>query len=280
MRRTFEVGFWIALYAGNAVFNSIISRLDHPDTAAWEPWCWECSSALMSLVLVAGVARMEDRWPLRMEAWRTSLPWHLLASIAYSLLHVAGMIALRKLVYAAVGGRYDFGDWWPHFGYEYLKDVRSYFGVAVTVAFYRFWRLRRQGEARLLDAPDQGPPVEPVDRPERFLVRKLGREFLLAAGEIEWAQAAGNYVNLHVRGRDYPLRSTMAVLEARLDPARFLRVHRGYIVNLDCLAEIEPLESGDARLKLRDGALLPCSRRYRAQLRERSGEPAATDVRG
>jgi hypothetical protein len=233
----------------------------------------------MSLVLVAGVARVEDRWPLRLEALRTSLPWHLLASVAYSLLHVAGMIALRTLVYAAVGGHYDFGSWWSHFGYEYLKDVRSYFGVAATVVFYRFWRLRRQGEARLLDAPDQGPPVEPVDRPERFLVRKLGREFLLAASEIEWAQAAGNYVNLHVRGRDYPLRSTMAALEARLDPARFVRVHRGYIVNLDCLAEIEPLESGDARLKLRDGALLPCSRRYRMQLRERSGEAAGAALR-
>ncbi|BBD80745.1 hypothetical protein ALSL_2119 [Aerosticca soli] len=59
-----------------------------------------------------------------------------------------------------------------------------------------------------------------------------------------------------------------------------MRVHRGCIVNLDGLTEIEPLESGDARLKLRDGTLLPCSRRYRAQLRERSGEPAAADVRG
>ena len=136
--------------------------------------------------------------------------------------------------------------------------------------------MRWQGEARLLSAPDEGPPVEPVERPERFLVRKVGKEFLLNAREIEWLQAAGNYVNLHVHGRDYPLRTTMAAIEERLDPARFVRVHRSYFVNLDFLAEIEPLDTGDARLKLRDGAAIPCSRRYRAQLRERFGEaPAA-----
>jgi DNA-binding LytR/AlgR family response regulator len=81
-------------------------------------------------------------------------------------------------------------------------------------------------------------------------------------------------VNLHVRGRDYPLRATMAGIEGRLDPERFVRVHRSHFVNLDYLAEIEPLESGDARLQLRDGASIPCSRRYRAALRERFGSVA------
>jgi Response regulator of the LytR/AlgR family len=111
-----------------------------------------------------------------------------------------------------------------------------------------------------------------VERPERFLVRKLGRDFLVNAREIEWLQASGNYVNLHVRGRDYPLRTTMAAIKDRLDPVRFVRVHRSYFVNLDYLAEIEPLETGDARLILRDGARVPCSRRYRTPLRERFGE--------
>ena len=73
---------------------------------------------------------------------------------------------------------------------------------------------RLQGEASLLAAPDDdAPPLEPVERPERFLVRKLGREFLVAAADIEWLQASGNYVNLRVRGRDYPLRSTIAAIE-------------------------------------------------------------------
>ena len=86
---------------------------------------------------------------------------------------------------------------------------------------------------------------------------------------VEWLQAAGNYVNLHVRGRDYPLRSTMSAIEAQLDPSRFVRIHRGYIVNLDQVASIEPLDTGDARVHLRDSHVLPCSRRHREQLRLR-----------
>ena len=136
---------------------------------------------------------------------------------------------------------------------------------------YRLLLRRWQGEASLLAEPDEGPPLEPVDRPERFLIRKLGREFLVAANDIEWLQAAGNYVNLRVRGHDYPLRSTIAGIESRLDPRRFARIHRSYVVALDHVASIEPLDSGDARVHLRDGTVLPCSRRYRQDLRTRTG---------
>lgn len=275
-RRTFEVGFWVAVYVMNATFNSVVSQIDHPRVAAWEPWLWEWSSALVMLALVPAVIAVERRWPIRFDTWRRNLPIHLLASVPYSLIHVAGMVALRTLAYASQGEHYDFGPWLPTWGYEYLKDVRTYLSVIATVTLYHLWLMRLQGEARLLVAPDDGPPVEPVERPERFLVRKLGKEFLINAREIEWLQASGNYVNLHVRGRDYPLRTTMAGIEDRVDPSRFVRVHRSYMVNLDYLAEIEPLDTGDARLSLRDGARIPCSRRYRAQLRERFGEAVPT----
>jgi hypothetical protein len=273
-RRPFEVGAWLLIFALNAIFNSIDTHIDHAGRlAAWEPWVWEWSSALVMLALLPAVIALERRWPIRFDTWRRNLPLHLLASLPFSLLHVIGMIALRKPAYAVAGWHYEFGPWWFNFGYEYLKDIRTYFLIVGVLVLYRLWLLRQQGEARLLAEPDDGSPVEPVERPERFLVRKLGKEFLLNASEIEWLQASGNYVNLHVRGRDYPLRATMAGIEDRLDPARFVRVHRSYFVNLDYLAEIEPLETGDARLQMRDGAKIPCSRRYRAALRERFGQP-------
>ena len=90
-------------------------------------------------------------------------------------------------------------------------------------------------------------------------MRKLNREFLIPVADIEWLHAEGNYVALHLRGHDYLLRSTMAAIEAR--------IHRGYIVNLDLVTEIEPLEYGDARVLLRDGSRLPCSRNYREALK-------------
>jgi DNA-binding LytR/AlgR family response regulator len=71
----------------------------------------------------------------------------------------------------------------------------------------------------------------------------------------------------HLRGHHHLLRSTMACVESRLDPARFSRVHRSWIVNLDRVAEIGPLDDGDARLRMRDGSTVPCGRRYRDALR-------------
>ncbi|HEY9130310.1 MAG TPA: LytTR family DNA-binding domain-containing protein [Dyella sp.] len=276
-RRPFEVGFWIAFFVLNATFNSVTSTMDHPGLAPWEPWCWEWSSAMVMLALIPAVVAGQRRWPIRFETWRTSLPWLLLGSVLFSLVHVGGMVLLRTLVYTAMGRRYEFGSW-EVWGYEYLKDVRSYAGIVALIALYQLWRTRFQGEARLLAEPDEGPPVEPVERPERFLVRKLGKEFLINAREIEWLQASGNYVNLHVRGRDYPLRATMASIEEKLDPTRFVRVQRSYFINLDYLAEIEPLETGDARLTMQGSMKIPCSRRYRAQLRERFGEAGRAEV--
>jgi len=277
-RRTVEVGFWVLATVVSATFNSIVVVLDvereNLGIAPWQPTTWEWSSSLVLLALVPVVIAFEKRVPLRYGLLRRNLPLHLLFSVAFSFAHVGAMVALRKLVYYFVGGNYDFGYWPKELFYEYLKDWRTYAGILATVYLYRLWLLRLQGEARLLDAPDEGAPVEPIERPERFLVRKLGKEFLVAANDIEWMQASANYVNLHVRGRDYPLRTTMAALEPRLDPARFVRVHRSYMVNLDCLQEIEPLESGDARLRMRDGQAIPCSRRYRSALRGRVAEPA------
>ena len=240
-----EPGFWILHFLVSAVANSITVNMDvqRMDLAfqAWQPAVWETSSSLVALALVPAVAWFTRRWPLYLDNWRRMLPLWLLASVAWSALHVAGMVAVRKLAYASVGDAYDFGIWWREFGYEYLKDVRSFAGMALLMEGYRLLLRRMQGEASLLSAPDEGPPLEALDRPERFLVRKLGREFLVPAADIEWLQASGNYVNLRVRGHDYPLRSTIAGIGERLDPARFARIHRSYIVNLDQVASIEPL---------------------------------------
>ncbi|HRQ66528.1 MAG TPA: LytTR family DNA-binding domain-containing protein, partial [Xanthomonadaceae bacterium] len=107
--------------------------------------------------------------------------------------------------------------------------------------------------------------------PQRLLVKMLGREFLINVRDVEWLEASGNYVNLRVGQRSYPFRGTMAGIEQRLDPNHFARVHRGFIVNLDQVSEIEPLDTGDARILMRCGARLPLSRRYRSVLKDRLG---------
>ena len=276
-RRPVEIGYWVVGYAISAATNSATALMDVRraglDFAAWEPVVWEWSSILVMLALVPALVWFTRRVPMHLDTWRRALPLHLAASVVWSLLHVTGMVALRKLAYTTQGSVYDFGEWPREFGYEYLKDIRSYAGMVTTIEVYR-WLLRRlQGEASILahaddaSTPALGNVASMADRPERFLVRKLGKEFLVAASDVEWIQAADNYVNLHVRGRDYPLRATMASIEQQFDPARFVRVHRSYMVNLDCIGEIEPLDTGDARIVMRDGYSIPCSRRHRDALR-------------
>lgn len=274
-RRSFEIGFWLIFLLVNATANSVTVSMDvvrvglATRIAPWEPWVWETSSGLLWAALIPAIVAFSHRFPLHWDGWRRVLWWHIIASIVVCLIHVVGMVGLRKLAYAAMGSSYDFGDWGAELVYEYLKDARSYAGLLLVIEFYRLLLRRWQGEARLLDVPDEGPPLEPIERPERFLVRKLGREFLLAARDIEWLQASGNYVNLRVRGHYYPLRSTVASIAEKLDTARYARIHRSFLVNLDQVEAIEPLDSGDARVHMRDGTTLPCSRTYREALRQR-----------
>ncbi len=281
LRRSAEVAFWAILLLVQAAFNSVVTLIDLRSAgrpvAAWEPALWELSSALVVGLLIPAIVAFERRFPLHWDTLRRHLPWHLVGSVVYCSIHLAGMMALRHLAYSSMGAEYRLsGPWWAQWGYEYLKDVRSYALIVSSLVGYRFLLLRLQGEARVLDRPEDSsatgpaapapPPSLPVQRPERFLVRKLRREFLIAASDIAWLEAEANYVGLHVNGHDYLVRSTLADFLLQLDPTRFVRVHRSYAVNLDAVAEIEPLDSGDARLLMKDGSTVPCSRRYRSAL--------------
>jgi hypothetical protein len=271
-RRRNETVAWVSFLLLETTFNSIVAIMDAARSglriAPWEPMVWEFSSGLMLLALIPALLAFDRRVPLQWAQLPQRIGLHVLGSLVFSLTHIVGMEALRMLAYSLMGSRYTGFEHWPYvLVYEYLKDWRTYVLLLTLIYSYRLLLLRLQGEARLLAAPEEGAPEEPVERPERFLVRKLGKDFLVAARDIEWLEAAENYVNLHVRGHVYPLRSTMAAIEQRLDSTRFLRVHRRYIINLDQLAQIEPLDTGDARLLLKDGSKLPCSRTYRATLK-------------
>jgi len=268
-RRQAEIGFWVAVLSIHMLFNSITAWIDLRTAPFVQPLIWELSSALTVGVLIPALLAFERRFPLRWDTLRRHLPWHLAGTLVFCAVHVLVMMALRKAAYAMAGASYHFGNWATVLAYEYLKDVRSYVLILCAVLSYRLLLLRLQGEARVLDAPETAAGAEPAvppARPERFLVRKLRKEFLIAATDIEWLQAQGNYIGIHVNGHDYLLRSTLADFLGQLDPARFVQVHRSYAANLDRVAEIEPLDSGDARLRMKDGSQVPCSRRYRAAL--------------
>ncbi len=103
-------------------------------------------------------------------------------------------------------------------------------------------------------------------RPERFVVKSGGRIFFVNADEIDWIEAAGNYVQLHVGSQSHLLRQTMDGMEAELDPEKFLRIRRSIIVNMACIKELQSLSKGEYLIVLHNGAKLNSSRRYRCKL--------------
>ena len=92
--------------------------------------------------------------------------------------------------------------------------------------------------------------------------------FFLRPAEIDWMEAAGNYVRLHVGKKSHLIRETMKGLEDRLDPDTFVRIHRSRIVNLDRVRELQPWFHGEHLIVLTSGEQLTTSRRHSVRLQE------------
>lgn len=106
------------------------------------------------------------------------------------------------------------------------------------------------------------------DAPQRLLLRD-GRSILFVEDEeIEWVEADGDYVRVHVRGRAQLVRHTLAAMERRLKPATFTRIHRSAIVNVARIRELRTGRDRTAQIVLRDGTVLRVSRGYRDRVRE------------
>jgi len=115
--------------------------------------------------------------------------------------------------------------------------------------------------------------VKPARKPlDRLVIKSGGRVFFLKMDEIDWIEAASNYVRLHVGAEVHLLRETMNALESRLDANQFLRIHRSTIVNVERIQEFQPVFHGDYAVILKDGTELTLSRSYRSKLLDLFGE--------
>ena len=108
-------------------------------------------------------------------------------------------------------------------------------------------------------------------RTDRFVVKSGGRIFFVGTGEIDWIEAAGNYVKLHVGIDSHLIRETMNSVEAKLSPDLFVRIHRCHIVNIEQVRELQPWFNGEYVMFLKNGTRLTLSRGYRERLQERVG---------
>ncbi len=282
-RRVFlaQMAFLAVMLSAVAVSNVFTAIADEArggvHLAAWAPITWEFSSVLCVWLLLPVLGWWLSHFPLVHDGWVRNLPAHVLATLPFSLLHVGGMVLLRDVVYRLMGQHYDFGPWWPNWLYEYRKDFVSYWLLLVCILAFRLYGLWRDSrESIAAAAPPQEVPAasamgaaEPVsgDTPlERLVVRKLNREYIIAIADVDRVEADGNYVNVYAQGTAYPRRESLAALERKLDGRRFVRVHRGHLVNVDRIREIQPWDHGDYRIVLQDGTCVNLSRRYRERL--------------
>lgn len=258
----FEWGPWVLILAVGALVTlvNVTSKLleagrDNESMPWWHPFTWELSSLVVNMALAPFIGEAVRRWPPRRDNLARFVPIHLGLTVPYSLLHVGGMVWLRKAVYAASGGFYDFthGVLWRELFYEWRKDVLVYATFAAVYYVYRHYAAQQ--------AASNAPAAD-----DRIEIRDGGAAVFLAPTDILWVEAAGNYVEFNTATRAHLVRGTLATWEAKLTQRGFVRVHRSRLVNRAHVSAIKPTPSGDIEITLDTGRTLAGSRRYRAAL--------------
>lgn len=245
-----------------SVANDLARRGVRADPA--EPWIWELSSAASLLACFWLLLIADDVLRARVRSGWVRLAAYAAASFVFCAVHVALMVALRHLAYGLAGWHYGFGPWVGGLWYEYRKDVLTFIVMLVGITVWR--RLAsRAASAGPLTAPTVPATSEPAAAPT-FLVRTPQGDLLIRADEIDWVEAQGNYVALHVQGQARLMRHTLAEMQTRLAPHGFIRTHRRALVNRERMQAILTPDLGEPGVRLSSGQVAPLSESRRSEV--------------
>ncbi|MCG8413062.1 MAG: LytTR family transcriptional regulator [Pseudomonadales bacterium] len=231
-----------------------------------EAWATESTSVFSLGVLLLPLFYVFKRLDLTLANFRQKWIWLLPIFFGFSLLHVAGFVVLRKVLWAMGGQQYTFDPLLLELIYELRKDFLDFLIIFTLFYSYQFIIDRLRGEARFLDVENQQD-----NQRLQFLVKMLDREYLVKVEDIDWVQSASNYVVLHCGERHYPMRQTLKSLNDELSKSQFMRVHRTAIVNLQRVVDIQ--EKGELGVHLVSGELVPLSKTYLPELRNALSKP-------
>lgn len=270
-QKSYEIAFWAALLFLFSTVNATSIIIDHfrnnNSIPTWEPLLWEYSSALVLFVLILPLLYFDKKHPLKGKALFQNMAFHFLFTFLYVAAFIVGIIVIREWFYNLKGLDYDFGPLVIGYFYEYRKIFLAYLAILFIVYTYRFIFSRLEGEAKFIAEGENSSASPDELLSHRFLVKKLGKEFIVNLEDVDWIGSAGNYVNLHVGERIYPLRQTMTHMQNTLPKEEFIRIHRSSMVKIEQIFEITNIESGDQEIKLKTGKVLRLSRRYKEQLK-------------
>lgn len=235
------------------------------------PLLWELTSAavIVSLSPLIGLGVQRIR---RGIGWPLQVLWAAGTILAFSALHIAGMVGLRKLALATVGGSYSFGFSVSEFTYELRKDIVTCFMLGGA-----FWLAITRRKA-LAAAAAAVPSMTPS--PGVLWLRDGSARIRIEPGDIVGVSSAGNYVEYSLTGgRTHLVRGTLAAEESRLTKFNIVRVHRTRLVNLFRVTGLQSVGSGDFELTLDTGDVISGSRRYRAAIASIEGLAASATAR-
>lgn len=242
----------IGLIGAICVVNVLTIQHDDPELGVLRPTLWEGSSALVTLAIFALPAAVA-LWTHRSRPrWWQAAAVHLAVALTYSVLHVAGFVALRKLAYVVLMQEtYDFGDVSSEFFYEFRKDILAY-GTA-GIIFFLSLRLSPQAQATAAIASPS---------PATFDIQDGARLVRVPIDDILAVRSAGNYVEFVLIDSRRPLmRTPLASIQTDLSEHGFVRSHRSWLVNKAKVTGLRPEGSGDYAVEL--GQLeAPLSRRF------------------
>src|SRR6266487_6150569 len=191
----------------------------------------------------------------------------------FGVLESIGVERLPEIIFATAYEQYAIRAFELHALDYLLKPFdQARFKDAIKHAKERF-RSQRQKDGRL----QMSALLESIkNKPQyldRLVIKAGGRITFLRTNEINWIEADDKYVHLHASKARPMVRQTLSAMEAQLDPARFRRVHRSAIVNVERIAELQPLFSGEYSILLQDGTKLTLRRNYKDKLFELLGKP-------
>jgi hypothetical protein len=220
------------------------------------PWVREaarlCAAGLLGAVATPPILAFTRRFPVEGAAW----PKRLALQAAGSVVAAVGLVGLSVVLARWAG--LEARPLPQALGEELIANGPLL--VAATAGLM----LLAYGVRRL----HRGEPAkrEAAGYLTHLPVRSRGRTTLVALDEVDWIETQGNYLALHAGPAEHLVRESLSALEPRLDPRRFVRIHRRVLVAADRVAEITGIGAGDAALRLRDGTELRLSRSYRDRL--------------
>ena len=259
MRRLRWFGFWTLL----GVVSSAQLHFANQRFAAHPPSWWQALAIGLPHWYLWGLLALLVAWlGRRFQVDRANFGRHFFihlgASLDVALLQLVVAVGVQDVLHAAAAEPFAFGQQLvDNFTLFYHWNVLIYWAILAVVHALGYHADLERHRAQAAEARQPA---------ERLLVADHGRSFFVRTSDVDWMEAARNYVRLHVGDRTHVLRATLGALEQRLDPDRFRRISRSAVVNLDRVREVQPWFHGDAIVILETGARVTLSRRYRRNL--------------